>query len=108
MAYLNLNTLEPVNFGGKECTPKIDAETKMRLSQIKTYDAKSFDILANAFPDDVEYVKDFLSKLTGIDVQLLHAYLLGGEEAVKIVKEEIEQKLSRAFEEDEADESEAE
>jgi len=86
MAYLNLNAIEPVNFGGKECMPKIDTETKMRLSQIKNYDAKAQEVLASAFPDDEEYVKEFLSRMATVDMQTLHAYLLGGPTMVEAIQ----------------------
>lgn len=89
MAYLNLNTLEPVNFGGRECTPDINTETKMRLSEIKKYDESAFGVLAAAFPNDEEYVRDFLSKMTTIDVEILHAYLVGGQTMVESIREQM-------------------
>lgn len=86
MAYLSLNALEPVEFGGRECAPRLDAETKMRLSQIKQYNAKAIEVLASAFPDDEDYVEEFLGGMTVIDLQLLHAYLLGGQTMVESIR----------------------
>lgn len=101
MAYLNLNTLEPVNFGGKECTPQINAETKLRLSQITKYDTATNAVLASAFPDDEEYVKDFLGNMTVIDVQILHAYLMGGPTMVESIKSQMAQAMKLGSNENE-------
>lgn len=99
MAYLSLNTLEPVNFGGRECKPKLDTETKMRLSQIKQYNAKAIETLASAFPDDEDYVKGFLASMTEIDIQILHAYLLGGPTMVETIRTQISNKVGAIMEE---------
>lgn len=95
MAYLNLNTLEPVNFGGRECTPDINTETKMRLSGIKKYDESVYPILASAFPDDESYVKEFLGKMTTVDIEILHAYLIGGPTMVESIKEQMSSALGK-------------
>lgn len=80
---LSFNGLEPVEFGGKECTPKLDTELKLRLSQIKAYTEADDEVLASAFPDDEVYVREFLKdKMTVLEKQTLHAYLLGGMTAV--------------------------
>lgn len=96
MAYLNLSAIEPVNFGGKECTPRINTETKMRLSAIKEYDKKAQEALASAFPDDEEYVKEFLSRMATVDMQVLHAYLLGGPTMVESIREKIKNVVAEA------------
>lgn len=88
---LSFNGLEPVAFGGKECTPKIDAELKLRLSQIKKYDESVDEILASAFPDDEVYVSSFIKdKMTIIDKQILHAYLMGGDTMVNTIMNQME------------------
>lgn len=94
MAYLNLNTLEPVNFGGRECTPEINTELKMRLSEIKRYDESVYPILASAFPNDEEYVKGFLSKMTTVDIEILHAYLVGGATMVESIRKQLDTSLA--------------
>lgn len=96
MAYLNLNAIEPVGFGSKECAPRIDAETKMRLSAIKTYDEQALAVLASAFPEDEEYVKEFLGRMATIDVETLHAYLLGGPTMVERMWEKIKNEIEKA------------
>lgn len=80
---LSFNGVEPVSFGGKECTPKINTELKMRLSEIKEYDSAADIVLASVFPDDEAYVLKFLQeKMTTLDKQILHAYLIGGDTMV--------------------------
>ena len=80
---LSFSGIQPVEFGGKDCTPKLDTELKMRLAQIKTYTEADDDVLASAFPDDEAYVRAFLKdKMTVLEKQTLHAYLLGGMTAV--------------------------
>ena len=98
MAYLNLQAIEPVNFGGRECTPKIDAETKLRLSQIKNYNKKDCEVLASVFPDDEDYVFEFLGRMATVDIQTLHAYLLGGPTMVESVLKNVEKRLDSAME----------
>lgn len=100
MAYLNLNKkTEPVNFGGKECIPEINTETNMRLSQIKNYDESAIAVLASAFPSDEEYVKDFLKQMSTLEIQELHAYLVGGPKMVEFVRKKVESALEAAMEE---------
>ena len=97
---LSFNGLEPVEFGGKECAPKLDTELKMRLSQIKTYTEADDDVLASAFPDDEAYVKSFLKdKMTVLEKQTLHAYLLGGMTAVDTLMDGIKGSLRKAVDE---------
>lgn len=99
MAYLSLNTLEPVDFGGRECTPKLDTETKLRLSQINQYNAKAIEVLASAFPDDEDYVEKFLGEMTTIDLQMLHAYLMGGQTMVETIRGQLGDAMSKAIKE---------
>lgn len=94
MAYLSLQTIGPVDFGGKECTPKIDAETKLRLAEVKKYDSYDLGVIAAAFPDDEEYVKNFLGKMATIDVQILHAYLLGGPTMVEKMRGQMDSAIN--------------
>lgn len=97
---LSFNGLEPVNFGGKDCTPRINTEIKLRLSQIKEYDANTDEVLASAFPDDEEYVLKFLrDKMTTFDKQTLHVYLIGGELMVGKVLEQVSATMKGAVNE---------
>lgn len=77
---LSFNGLQPVRFGDRECAPKIDAETQLRLQSINGYGPETDEILASAFPDDAIYVREFMAKnMTTYEKEELHAYLLGGE-----------------------------
>ena len=82
---LTLHGIEPVEIKGKACVPKIDAETKLRLAEIKTYDKAADLVLASAFPDDEAYVREFLETAPVIEKEILHAYLVGGEQAVSSI-----------------------
>lgn len=93
MAYLNLSAIEAVNFGGRECMPKIDAETKLRLSQIKKYDENDLKLLASAFPEDEKYVLEFLGRMATIDIETLHAYLIGGPTMVERMMKGLDKRL---------------
>ena len=87
---LSIDGLEPVSIGGKNCVPKIDAEMKLRLSQIKNYDESADETLAMAFPDSEKYVHDFIKdKMTVLDKQILHAYLIGGDTMVAALMDKI-------------------
>lgn len=97
---LSFSGLQPVEFGGKDCTPKIDTELKLRLSQIKTYTESDDDVLALAFPEDETYVKDFLkNKMTVLEKQTLHAYLLGGMTAVNTLMDGIKDSFRKVVNE---------
>ncbi len=79
---LHFNGLEPIDFKGHLCEPKIDAEKKLRLANIKFDTAEQVreadEILASCFDDD--YAKNFIrDKLSTDDKVVLKAYLVGGE-----------------------------
>lgn len=94
---LSIDGLEPVSLGGKPCVPKIDAEMKLRLTQIKSYDEAADETLSMAFPNDEKYVLDFIkSKMTVIDKEILHAYLLGGDSMVTAVMDKIKGVMENA------------
>lgn len=94
---LSFNGLEPVTFGDTECTPKINTELKLRLSQIKEYNTETDEILASAFPDDEEYVLEFLrEKMTNFDKQTLHLYLVGGDMMVNRVLAQVDETMRGA------------
>lgn len=79
---LKFNGLEPIEFKGKRCEPKVDVEARLRLNSIKfrtEADIKEADeVLASCFDD--QYAKDFIrEKLSPDDKEILRAYLAGGE-----------------------------
>ena len=102
---LHFNGLEPLDFKGKLCEPKVDAEKKLRLQNAK-FDTEANirtadDILASCFDDD--YAKDFIrEKLSTDDKEVIRTYLVGGETAVNRMSEitngAIEEYIKRAME----------
>lgn len=102
---LHFNGLEPIDFKGKMCEPKLDAEKKLRLSSIKFETAEQIshadDVLASCF--DEKYAKDFIrEKLSTEDKIVLKTYLEGGETAINRLSRAtdgvIEKYVSRALE----------
>lgn len=90
---LELETIQPVRIDGKKCTPKVDPEQKLRLSQVRTETKddreRSYDIIAGCFPDDKEYVLSKLPGLSELDISMLVTYLAQGETGVKTAAEAI-------------------
>lgn len=79
---LHFNGLEPIDFKGHMCEPKIDAEKKLRLNTIKFETTEQIreadEILASCFED--EFAKNFIrEKLSNDDKMVLKTYLVGGE-----------------------------
>lgn len=94
---LSLNGLEPVEFKGRVCRPFINAELRLRLTEIKNYGDSANDILASAFPDDEEYVRNFLKNAPAIEKEILHAYLVGGDTATKAVIDSLESGIRKTM-----------
>lgn len=94
---LSLNGLEPIEFKGKACTPVINAELKLRLTQITNYGESADNVLASAFPDDEDYVRNFLKNAPTVEKEILHAYLVGGEAAAKAVIDGLEGGVKKAI-----------
>lgn len=103
---LHFNGLEPIDFKGKLCEPKLDTEKKLRLAnanfdteeQIKEAD----DILASCF--DEQYAKKFIrEKLSTDDKLVLKTYLCNGETGLNRLSSAtegaIEKYLTRAINE---------
>lgn len=96
---LTFNGIEPVGFGPegrrKICTPKMNAELRLRVAnlQFKT-DAdieRANSILAECFPDDRDFVFDFLTnEMTAFDKEILQTFLLNGVRAVEQIQNSID------------------
>lgn len=94
MAQLSFDGIQPVGFGGKECTPKINTELRLRLRSLKfETDAETEEadkVLAECFKDDEKYVAEFLaSKMTPFEKQQLQAYLIAGPSGIRLIDETI-------------------
>lgn len=102
---LHFNGLEPIDFKGHLCEPKIDVEKKLRLGKIKFGTVSEIqeadDILASCFEED--YAKDFIrEKLSTDDKMVLRTYLAQGETGLNRLSEAtqgaIETYITRAME----------
>lgn len=104
---LHFNGIEPIDFRGKKCQPKMDAENKLRLQafQFKANTEeerlKAADLLGACF--DEKYAKDFIKeKLSWEDMQVLRTYLVSGETGLnnlsKATDGAIEKYVTRAME----------
>lgn len=103
---LHFNGLEPIDFGGKLCEPKLDAEKKLRLQKIN-FDTventtEADDVLASCF--DEKQAKTFIrEKLSVDDKVVLKTYLISGETGLnrlsKATDGVIEKYISRATDE---------
>ena len=101
---LHFNGLEPIDFKGHLCEPKIDNEKRLRLAKLK-FDTESQiseanDVLASCFDDD--FAKNFIrEKLSIEDKMVLQVYLTGGETGVNRLSRasdaSIEKYLERAM-----------
>ena len=101
---LHFNGLEPIDFKGHKCEPKLDAEKKLRL-QNTNYDTaerarEADDILVSCFDDD--FAKSFIrEKLSTDDKIVLKTYLVSGETGLnrlsKATDGAIEKYITRAM-----------
>lgn len=94
MAQLSFDGIQPVSFGGRNCTPSIDAELRLRVQALKfdtgADEAHADEILAKAFPKDEEYVKKFLEKqMAPFEKQQLQAYLIAGPGGIRMLDRSI-------------------
>lgn len=101
---LHFNGLEPIDFKGHLCEPKIDAEKKLRLANIKFDTAESLreadDVLASCFEED--FAKSFIREKLSVDDKIvLRTYLTNGETGLnrlsKATDGAIEQYITRAL-----------
>lgn len=101
---LHFNGLEPIDFKGKLCEPKMDTEKKLRLSQVKFETEEQIreadEILSSCFDDD--YAKTFIrEKLSVDDKVVLKTYLCNGETGLNrlstVTEGAIEKYITRAM-----------
>lgn len=101
---LHFNGLEPIDFKGKLCEPKLDTEKKLRLANIKFETEEQVreadDVLASCFDED--YAKNFIrDKLSVDDKVVLRTYLVNGETGLNrlsnVTEGAIEKYIDRAL-----------
>lgn len=106
---LKFSGIQPVQFGAKDCTPEINAETRLRLERagFETQEStkKAEEILASCFPDDEAYVLEFIrTKMTTTDKQILKAYLTGGDRAVTLFEDAVRDAIKTSVNKTKAEE----
>lgn len=101
MAQLTFDGIQPVRFGGRDCTPSTDAELRLRIQSLKfdtdAEQARANEILAKAFPEDEEYVRTFLDKqMTTFEKRQLQAYLIAGPGGTRAIDNAIAEAMKGA------------
>lgn len=96
-------TKQSVEIDGVAYIPEITTELKMRLGNEMNFDTeenskKSYKILAECFGDKKDEVLELLPKIPSFDLQLMRAYLLGGDRLVETVQNELMRNLGGANE----------
>ena len=102
MAQLRFDGLQPVGFGGRDCTPKVNAEQRLRLQGLKfATDAdleKADKIMAGCFPEDSDYVAGFLAEqMTPFEKQQLRTYLIAGAGGIRMLDETVTNAVNEAM-----------
>lgn len=110
---LKIAGIEPVELGERKCMPRMDADKRLRLSQLKfktkTDLAKAAGVIASCFPDDEDYVSEFLANYVGpTDMQLVALYLQGGQKALDIYQQTYDRLIDEAMERAKTEKTEAE
>lgn len=109
---LKIAGIEPVELGERKCRPRMDADKRLRLSQLnyktKNDIAKAVETIAKCFPDDEDYVQDFLANNAGVqDIQLVALYLRGGQQALNTYQQAFDKLVAEAVEKASAGENNA-
>lgn len=97
---LELKTIQPIKIDDVDCKPYLTAELRLRLGEIKQMvseedRAKAIATLGSCFPENSEYVREKLEQMTVMDLQLLQAYLLAGQNGVDTVLDGIKEAMSK-------------
>lgn len=100
---LKIAGIEPVELGERKCMPRMDADKRLRLSQLKFKTkqdlTKSAEVIASCFPSDKDYAEEFLKNYAGpTDMQLVALYLQGGQKALDIYQSTYDRLMNEAIE----------
>ena len=98
---LKIAGIEPVEFGDKQCKPRLDADKRLRLSQININDkgdtTKAIKVIASCFPADEEFVEEFLTnEASPTDITIIAMYLRGGQKALDNYQRVLDQMVEEA------------
>lgn len=99
---LKIQGIEPVELGERKCKPQMDADKRLRLSQLKFKTkqdlTKAAEVIASCFPSDKEYAEEFLKNYAGpTDMQLVALYLQGGQKALDIYQSTYDRLMDEAI-----------
>ena len=100
---LKIAGIEPVELGERKCTPKMDADKRLRLGALK-FDTqeqinKAITVIASCFPNDEDFVKECLEANADTTAMMLVAlYLRGGQKALDIYEQSYEKLIAEATE----------
>ena len=100
---LKIAGIEPVELGERKCTPKLDADKRLRLGLLK-FDTqeqinKAIEVIASCFPEDGEFVADFLETNADTNaIMLVSLYLRGGQKALDIYEQSYNKLVEEATE----------
>lgn len=92
-------TTRSVEIDGKAYIPEINTELRLRLGQINTNTEEAvneaYEVIASCFPDDKEEIKSLLPKISALDIQLMRAYLIGGDTALEAVEKQLQNEIAK-------------
>lgn len=90
---LKLKNLEAVEIGEFSAVPIVNAENLLRLSQVNLGTAegreKAVEVMADCFPKAKEAAQNAIGLLPIFELCKLQAYLIGGDEAVNALMNEL-------------------
>ncbi len=103
MAQLKFSGIQPVSFDNRDCMPALDNSKILRLGRLKFDTEANIEeadkILASCFPDDEDFVYEFLStKMLATDKRILQSYLLNGEKSIAMLDRSIDALAEKALE----------
>lgn len=98
---LQFNGIEAIRFGDIVSTPKIDAETRLRLQGVKlnTKDAvnEAIEVLSSCFGADSVAIKQFMAEqMSEYELAKLQAYLLGGDSMLEVFEKQFNKNLEQS------------
>lgn len=100
---LKIAGIEPVELGDRKCIPKMDADKRLRLGALK-FDTqeqinKAITVIASCFPNDEEFVEEFLeANADTTAIMLVSLYLRGGQKALDVFEQSYDKLIAEATE----------
>lgn len=93
-----IKTNPSVEIDGVAYIPQITTEARMRLGDLSFTTEEgtntAYDVIASCFGDKKEEVRGLLPKIPPLEIQMLRAYLLGGEKAVDLISQELARSMT--------------